>query len=66
MDLIAVDISDLPSDIVVTPGSTAELIGPTVTIDDVADAADTIPYEILTSLGRRYRRRMIDEPAAAV
>ena len=36
MDLITVDISDLPSDIVVTPGSTAELIGPTVTIDDVA------------------------------
>ncbi|NDH96804.1 MAG: alanine racemase, partial [Actinobacteria bacterium] len=66
MDLITVDISDLPSDIVVAPGSTAELIGPTVTIDDVAGAANTIPYEILTSLGRRYRRRIIDEPTAAV
>jgi len=65
MDLITVDISDLPSDIVVTPGSTAELIGPTITIDDVAAAADTISYEILTSLGRRYRRLITDEPTAA-
>jgi alanine racemase len=65
MDLITVDISELPTDIVVTAGSTAELIGPTITIDDVAVAADTIPYEILTSLGRRYRRRIVDEPAAA-
>ena len=65
MDLVTVDISELPTDIVVTAGSTAELIGPTITIDDVAVAADTIPYEILTSLGRRYRRRIIDEPRAA-
>lgn len=65
MDLITVDISDLPTDIVVTAGSAAELIGPTITIDDVAVAADTISYEILTSLGRRYRRRIIDEPTAA-
>ena len=65
MDLVTVDISDLPTDIVVTAGSTAELIGPTITIDDVAAAADTISYEILTSLGRRYRRLIIDEPTAA-
>ena len=65
MDLITVDISDLPTDIVVTAGSTAELIGPTITIDDVAAAADTISYEILTSLGRRYRRLITDEPTAA-
>ena len=48
-----------------TAGSTAELIGPTITIDDVAAAADTISYEILTSLGRRYRRLITDEPTAA-
>ena len=64
MDLVTVDISDLPTDIVVTGGSAAELIGPTITIDDVAVAADTISYEILTSLGRRYRRRIIGEPTA--
>ena len=65
MDLITVDISELPTDIVVTAGSIAELIGPTITIDDVAAAAGTIPYEILTSLGRRYRRRIIDKKTAA-
>ena len=59
MDLITVDITDLPAEVVVTAGTGAELIGPTVTIDDVASAADTIAYEILTSLGRRYRRRHI-------
>ena len=36
-----------------------ELIGPTITIDDVAEAAGTIPYEILTALGSRYRRRYV-------
>jgi alanine racemase len=59
MDLITVDITDLPADVVVEAATPAELIGPTVTIDEVAHAAQTIPYEILTSLGRRYRRRHI-------
>ena len=56
MDLITVDITDLPDDIVVEAGTPAELIGPTITVDDVADAAGTIAYEILTSLGNRYQR----------
>ena len=60
MDLITVDITDLPAEIVVESGTPAELIGPTVTVDDVAEAAGTIPYEILTSLGSRYRRRYLD------
>ncbi|MEM9468135.1 MAG: alanine racemase [Actinomycetota bacterium] len=59
MDLITVDLTDVPADVLVGPGSAAELIGPAVTIDDVAEAAGTIPYEILTSLGDRYRRRHI-------
>ncbi|MEM9202925.1 MAG: alanine racemase [Actinomycetota bacterium] len=59
MDLITVDITDVPPDAPIEAGTAAELIGPTITIDDVADAAGTIPYEILTGLGRRYRRRHI-------
>lgn len=59
MDLITVDITDLPAEVAVAPGSAAELIGPTITIDEVAEAAGTIPYEILTALGHRYLRRHI-------
>ena len=59
MDLVTVDVTDLPDTVAIGPGAPAELIGPTITIDDVADAAGTIAYEILTSLGNRYRRRHI-------
>jgi len=55
MDLMAVDISGLP-DKAVRRGDLVTLIGDDVTLDDVANKADTIGYEILTSLGRRYHR----------
>lgn len=56
MDLITVDIGDLPVD-AVKPGDCADLIGPHNPVDAVAAQAGTIGYEILTSLGARYRRR---------
>ena len=56
MDLLTVDVTDLPSDVGVEQGTTAELIGATVTVDEVAAAAGTIAYEVLTNLGRRYTR----------
>jgi alanine racemase len=52
MDLITVDITDLPD----TPDALM-LIGPQQGVDDVAHAAGTIGYEVLTSLGPRYSRR---------
>ena len=55
MDLMAVDISGLP-DKAVRRGDLVTLIGDDVTLDDVANKAGTIGYEILTSLGRRYHR----------
>jgi len=55
MDLITVDISDVPDDLT-RPGMLADLIGPLNPIDDVATKAGTIGYEILTQLGRRYHR----------
>ncbi len=55
MDMITVDITDLPGD-TVRRGTKAELIGNHVTVDDVARWAGTIPYEVLTSLGSRYAR----------
>jgi len=55
MDLITFDVSDVPQD-QAQPGQWIEMIGPHHTVDDMARDADTIGYEILTSLGRRYHR----------
>lgn len=54
MDLITLDVTDCPEAV---PGAMVEILGPGQTVDDLAAAADTIGYEILTSLGRRYARR---------
>ncbi len=53
MDLTTFDVTDQPD---LAPGAMLELIGPDHDIDDLAAEAGTIGYEILTSLGRRYRR----------
>jgi len=52
MDLMTVDISDL-LDRAVHRGGVATLIGGELSIDDVAAAAGTIGYEVLTRLGAR-------------
>ncbi len=52
MDLICIDVTDLP-DGAVHRGDRATLIGADITLDDVAAAAGTIGYEILTRLGAR-------------
>jgi len=54
MDLIAVDVTDVADDI--RPGGLITLLGDDIGVDDLAARADTIGYEVLTSLGRRYRR----------
>ncbi len=59
MDLIVLDVSDLPED-VAQRGGWVELLGAKVTVDDLADRAGTIGYEILTRLGRRYHRIYLD------
>lgn len=53
MDLITVDVTDLDED-----PQVLTLLGPQQTVDEVARAAGTIGYEILTSLGNRYTRRI--------
>lgn len=55
MDLITFDVTGLPSEMA-APGAGIELIGGQMTVDDLAAAAGTIGYEILTSLGARYAR----------
>ncbi|MBM3483213.1 MAG: alanine racemase [Alphaproteobacteria bacterium] len=56
MDLITLDVTDVP-DALAVPGATVSLIGDGQSIEALAEAAGTIPYEILTSLGARYERR---------
>lgn len=53
MDLITLDITGIPQ---AKPGDVVELIGPHHDVDALAREAATIGYEILTGLGRRYRR----------
>jgi alanine racemase len=55
MDSITLDITDLPAGSLKL-GSLVELIGPNQTLERLAADAGTISYEILTGLGRRYKR----------
>jgi alanine racemase len=55
MDLLAVDITDLPPNSA-RRGHMVTLIGDGITVDELAHHFGTIGYEVLTSLGRRYAR----------
>ncbi len=55
MDLIAVDITDLPP-IGARRGHMVTLLGEGITVDELAHHFGTIGYEVLTSLGPRYVR----------
>lgn len=55
MDLITVDVTDLPED-----PERLRILNGHQTVDDLAEAAGTIGYEILTSMGRRYSRGYVE------
>ncbi|MGH6769416.1 MAG: alanine racemase [Xanthobacteraceae bacterium] len=55
MDLLAVDVTDIPEG-QVRRGDMATLIGTDLNIDELAAACGTIGYELLTNLGSRYHR----------
>jgi alanine racemase len=59
MDLLTVDVGSLPRN-AARVGDPVELIGHTVGIDEVAAAAGTISYEILTGLGARLARDYVE------
>ena len=60
MDLTTVDVTDLPEGLAV-PGRLVDFIGANNGIDTVAKLAKTIPYTILTGIGRRPHRIYLDE-----
>ena len=55
MDLIAIDVTDVPEGNIAR-GGLVTLLGDDIGVDDLAARAGTIGYEVLTSLGGRYRR----------
>lgn len=61
MDLITLDVSELPDE-QVQPGQLVDLIGPDISLEEVARLAGTITWEILTGLGQRANRTFLGGP----
>jgi alanine racemase len=55
MDLMAIDITDLP-DKTARRGHMVTLLGDGITVDELAHHFGTVGYEVLASLGKRYAR----------
>ena len=55
MDMVTVDLTDVPDD-AVEAGARVEIFGPNTSVERVAEQAGTIPYEILTGIGPRVER----------
>jgi alanine racemase len=64
MDLMAVDVTDLPAN-GARRGHMVTLLGEGITVDELAHHFGTIGYEVLTSLGSRYARLYKSGTAAA-
>jgi len=58
MDMCMIDVTDIPN---VQPGDSVEIFGKHISIQDVAKAASTISYEIMTGISLRVKRVYIEE-----
>ena len=56
LDLLPIDITDLPDMRAAAVGEMATLIGSEITIDEVAAARDMTGAEVLSGLGNRFHR----------
>ncbi len=52
MDISMIDLTGIPAE----EGDSVEIFGENITIQEIADKLETIPYEILTSVSRRVKR----------
>lgn len=57
MDLCMIDVTDLP----VSEGDSVVVFGEKISVLDVAESIDTIPYEVLTSISARVKRVYVKE-----
>jgi alanine racemase len=60
MDYLCIDVSELDEKFRQI-GQKVELMGKNISIEEIASLADTINYEVLTSLGNRYERKYIND-----
>lgn len=65
MDSIVVDVSAMP-DGYIKPGAMVDIIGDDQSVDDLAASMNTIGYEVLTSLGHRFKRVYRDTAGSSV
>ena len=56
MDLLPIDVSDLPDSTAARYGEMVTLIGGEIGIDDVAAATASTGREVLSHLGNRFHR----------
>jgi alanine racemase len=61
MDLVTLDVTDAPA---AQPGKLVTVYGADYTVNDAAEAAGTIGYEILTRLGQRLSRQYVFDSAS--
>lgn len=52
MDICMIDVTDVPCKV----GDAVEIFGENITVMELAERLDTIPYEILTSVSQRVKR----------
>jgi len=62
MDLVTLDVTDVPRTALSTDAE-AEFFGDTISLEEVAQAADTAAYEILTATAPRVPRRYTGQTA---
>ena len=58
MDMTMIDVTGIDS---VLEGDVVEIFGPNLNVDQVAKWAETIPYEIMTSVSHRVKREYYEE-----
>jgi alanine racemase len=56
MDLLAIDVTDVSDPMAARQGKIVTLIGPEISIDDLAAASKSTAREMLSHLGRRFHR----------
>ena len=58
MDIVCVDVTDIPEQLVY-PSSWVEIFGVSYTVEDMAQKLQTLPHQLLLSIGQRVKRVVI-------